>query len=152
VPASSWAASSSRPGPSAAAVHAVVGRVAPDHRLVGRREPLLVARRILVFLGCRLPARPARATRRAGQFDHVDDAARVGLDELEEPPHLGPAGGRRVGRGELHAAGRRRQPHRPRLADRIAFEERSPVDEQAHRAVGVPLVEQRRRRAGMRAG
>ena len=136
-----------------APLDAVVGRVLPDHRLVGGRQPLRAVV-VLVVLGVdplavrAAPRLPADGRR----LQEIDDAAGVGLDEFQKPPHPGPAGGRVVGHGPRQPAAGGGQPDRSGLLDRDALEQRRPVHEQPGGAVEIALVQERVGGLGMAAG
>ena len=102
-----------------ATIDAVIGGVAPDHRLIGRRHALLAAVIVIcLFVGevvmeaVGVAARSPAITRFATSCrsrDHVGHATGIGIDQFDEPAHAGSAGLRSIGAGPRHPP--RRLPH-----------------------------------------
>ena len=130
------------------AVDAVVGRVAPRKSLVGSSHTLfrsgcLVVAVVVIDSVIVAPGATARLGALGEAFDAIGDGGGVGLDELEKPADTVAPHGGAVGHGQRQPLRRRRQPHRPEPFHLDPFQERGPVDKQAHRTIEIPFPEER---------
>ena len=149
-----------------AAVDAVVGRIPPHHRFIGRGHLLPVGPRlvlgelvvpdaiVIVRLVLDFTAELLHRGRPAGggRLDEIDDGAGVGVDEFQKPPHAVAGVGRRVGQCAVEPLAGRGEPDAAGPADLAPLEQRRPVDEQALRPFEIPLVQEGLGGLGMGAG
>ena len=131
------------------AVDAVVGRVAPRKSFVGGSDALFRPGRLVVAVVVTFdsaivaPGATARLGALGEAFDAIGNGGRVGLDELEKPADTVAPHGGAVGHSQRQPLRRRGQPDRPEPLHLDPFQERGPVDKQAHRAIEIPFAEER---------
>ena len=140
-----------------AAIHPVVGGVAPHHRFVGRCHPFFCIGLIeVVFVTAAMCPAAADVGGHSRRRDDVDHAAGVGFDHLQKAPNPGSSGGRAVGACLADPAGGGGQPCRTAAVDGRPLQQRDPVNEQPRSPFEITLVEERvgslRVTAGRREG
>ena len=135
-----------------ATIDTVIGGVAPDHRLIGRRHTLLAAVIVIcLFVGevvmdavsvaARSPA-ITWFTTSCRSRDHVGHTTGIRFDQLDEPAHARSAGVRSIGAGPCHPPSSLPHPDAAGAVDRRTLEQRGPVHEQTHCPIEIPLVKQ----------